>query len=246
MDHRPGANLIAGHRRRLTDPGAVPRMVVWDNQRALSCWRPGGPQLTDDPQRSPACWASSSHSPSPWIQRARANGFLETSFLPGRVFTSAANFNVYLADWLAKANRRTHHTVQAQPSDRLETDRSRILSLLSITPPRWKASMRLLRAHYVSLGTCNYSVRPFAIGRRIIVTCNGVEVTRHARSWTRHQTIPDPDQATASAAGRRRATTKQAPRTSPRSRSGRTTPTTASSASSTADSLPMKGQRDVE
>ncbi|MGC0407357.1 hypothetical protein [Streptomyces ambofaciens] len=28
----------------------------------------------------------------------RANGYLETSFLPGRVFTSPADFNIQLAD----------------------------------------------------------------------------------------------------------------------------------------------------
>ncbi|MDF9749201.1 hypothetical protein M2428_000631 [Arthrobacter sp. ES3-54] len=36
----------------------------------------------------------------------RANQFLETSFLPGRPFTSPADFNVQLAQWLSKANAR--------------------------------------------------------------------------------------------------------------------------------------------
>jgi len=36
----------------------------------------------------------------------RANGFLETSFLPGRVFASPADFNEQLADWLPRANSR--------------------------------------------------------------------------------------------------------------------------------------------
>jgi hypothetical protein len=36
----------------------------------------------------------------------RANGYLETSFLPGRAFTSAADFNAQLIDWLVTiANR---------------------------------------------------------------------------------------------------------------------------------------------
>lgn len=39
----------------------------------------------------------------------RANGYFETSFLPGRIFVSAADLNNQLLDWLTSiANRRTH------------------------------------------------------------------------------------------------------------------------------------------
>lgn len=34
----------------------------------------------------------------------RANGFLETSFLPGRLFASPADFNTQLGDWLVSAS----------------------------------------------------------------------------------------------------------------------------------------------
>ncbi|MGW9172954.1 Mu transposase domain-containing protein [Streptomyces decoyicus] len=40
---------------------------------------------------------------------------------------------------------------------------------------------------------------------QVLVTCDGVEVARHARSWARHQTITDPDHATAAAAARKTA-----------------------------------------
>jgi hypothetical protein len=73
-----------------------------------------------------------------------------------------------------------------------------MLALPPITPPGWwKASLRLP------------SVHPLAVGRRIevaadldqvLVTCDGVEVRRHTRSWARHQTITDPDHAAAAAA----------------------------------------------
>ncbi|MGJ5797284.1 hypothetical protein [Streptomyces griseorubiginosus] len=69
---------------------------------------------------------------------------LGTSFLPGRVFTSPADFNIQLADWLTRASRRIHRTLQARPADRLEADRSRMLVLPPIaTPGWWKASLRL-------------------------------------------------------------------------------------------------------
>ncbi|MFC0629397.1 hypothetical protein [Kribbella deserti] len=37
---------------------------------------------------------------------ALANGYLETSFLPGRCFTSTADFNAQLTGWLALTNLR--------------------------------------------------------------------------------------------------------------------------------------------
>ena len=36
----------------------------------------------------------------------RANGYLETSFLPGRSFASPEDFNARLSGWLPRANRR--------------------------------------------------------------------------------------------------------------------------------------------
>jgi hypothetical protein len=37
----------------------------------------------------------------------RTNGYLETSFLPGRRFASPADFNTQLGDWLPRANTHT-------------------------------------------------------------------------------------------------------------------------------------------
>ncbi|MEU0428731.1 hypothetical protein ABZ235_35085 [Streptomyces canus] len=64
-------------------------------------------------------------------------------------------------------------------------------------------------------------MHPLAVGRgievaakldQVLVTCDGVEVARHARSWARHQTITDPDHAAAAAAARKAAAgTKAAP-----------------------------------
>ncbi|SEE71558.1 Helix-turn-helix domain of resolvase [Streptomyces sp. 2231.1] len=48
LPSRAAADLIAGHWRLLTELGAVPRVLVWDNEGAVGSWRSGGPQLTDD------------------------------------------------------------------------------------------------------------------------------------------------------------------------------------------------------
>jgi IstB-like ATP binding protein len=52
----------------------------------------------------------------------RANGYLETSFLPGRVFVSPDDFNAQLNEWLVRANTRTVRSIGGRPVDLLEAD----------------------------------------------------------------------------------------------------------------------------
>ena len=42
----------------------------------------------------------------------RRNGSFETSFMPGRSFTSPADFNAQFGDWLARANGRVVRTIR--------------------------------------------------------------------------------------------------------------------------------------
>ena len=84
----------------------------------------------------------------------RRNGWLETSFMPGRTFTSPADFNAQFADWLVLANARVVRTIKAAPVDRLDADRAGMLAL----PPiplhlGWRNMIRLGRDYYVRLDT---------------------------------------------------------------------------------------------
>ncbi|WP_251053073.1 integrase core domain-containing protein [Streptomyces sp. ISL-63] len=54
----------------------------------------------------------------------RANGYLETSFLPGRAFSGPDDFNTQLTDWLNIANRRIHRALGTRPAERWEADRA--------------------------------------------------------------------------------------------------------------------------
>lgn len=54
----------------------------------------------------------------------RANGYLEGALLPGRRFTSPADFNDQLAVWLGKANTRLVRSAGARPVELLATDRA--------------------------------------------------------------------------------------------------------------------------
>ncbi|MGP4014232.1 IS21 family transposase [Streptomyces sp. 4N124] len=223
---KAAADLIAGHWQLLTGLGAVPRALVWDNEAAVGSWQGGRPQLTEDFAAFAGLLGIRVIQCRPGDPEAkglveRANGYLETSFLPGRVFASPSDFNIQLADWLAKANRRIHRTLQARPADRIEADKARMLTLPPVDPPGWwRTSLRLPRDHYVRIDTNDYSVHPLAIGRRIEVKadldqvlafCEGTEVARHARCWARHQSLTDPTHAAAAKAGRERARQRPVP-----------------------------------
>jgi hypothetical protein len=137
----------------------------------------------------------------------RANRYLETSFVPGRSFAGVEDFNQQLHQWLEVANRRQHRTLGCRPADRIAEDRAAMGPLPPVLPdPAWRWSTVLRRDHYVRAGTCDYSVHPELIGRRVevrveldwvVVSCAGAEVARHRRSLARHRTITDPAHARA-------------------------------------------------
>lgn len=132
----------------------------------------------------------------------RAHDYLERSFLPGRAFTSPADFNAQLVGWLATVNRRVRRALGCAPIDRITADRAAMLSLPPVAPAMgWRASTRLARDHYIRLDSHDYSVHPGVIGRRVEiiadlvgvrVLCEGKVVADHDRLWARHQTVSDP------------------------------------------------------
>ena len=80
---------------------------------------------------------------SRWLVE-RANGYLETSFLPGRRFASAADFNAQLAEWTALVNTRVRRAPGCAPADRIAADRHAMLALPPVAPETgWRASLRL-------------------------------------------------------------------------------------------------------
>ena len=132
----------------------------------------------------------------------RRNGWFETSFMPGRRFTSPADFNAQFTDWLTRANARVVRTIKAAPVNLLAADRAAMLAL----PPiplhlGWRNKIRLGRDYYVRLDTNDYSVDPTVIGRmvdvaadleRVRVRAEGRLVAEHARVWARGTTVTDP------------------------------------------------------
>jgi hypothetical protein len=91
--------------------GAVPRVLMWDGEAAVGRW-PGPAAAVDDCLSGvPGVLGAKVLICKPADPEAkggieRLHRFLETSFLPGRIFTSAGDFNAQLHGWLALANRR--------------------------------------------------------------------------------------------------------------------------------------------
>ena len=71
----------------------------------------------------------------------RANGYLETSFLPGRTFNSPADFNFQLQGWLAQANTRNRRALGCAPCDRIAADRAGMLDVAAGRSRDWMAVM---------------------------------------------------------------------------------------------------------
>ena len=215
---RTAADLFAGWWQLISGLGAVPRVLVWDGEGAIGRWRGGRVELTAACQAFRGTLGAKVVVCKPADPEAkglieRAHDYLERSFLPGRTFTSPADFNAQLGGWLALVNTRQRRALGCSPAERITADKQAMLGLPPVAPETgWRAWTRLARDHYVRLDSNDYSVHPAAIGRRIEVTadlarvrvlCDGQAVADHARVWAWHQSISDPVHVAAARALRR-------------------------------------------
>lgn len=200
---RQGGDILAGMWELIRQVGRVTRTLVWDRESAI-----GGTGRVSMPAAAFAGTLATKIALAPPRDPEfkgmveRNNGFLETSFLPGRSFTSPADFNGQIEAWLAKANARTVRSIHGRPVDLLETDRQAMVPLPPIAPVVGLAHrIRLGRDYYVRIDANDYSVDPKAIGRfvevaaspeTVTVTCDGQPVARHTRSWAKAQVVTDP------------------------------------------------------
>jgi transposase len=204
---RAAEDLFAGWWRLIQGLGRVPRLLVWDGEGAVGQRRRRQTVLTEQAHAFRGVLAAKLLICDPGDPEAkglveRANGYLETSFLPGRSFASPPDFNAQLGDWLALVNQRQRRVLGCAPADRIEADRAAMLPLPPVAPVTgWRRSLRLPRDHYIRLDSNDYSVHPAVVGRRVEVVadlervrvwCDGRLVADHGRCWARHQTLSDP------------------------------------------------------
>jgi transposase len=215
---RRAEDLFAGWWQLIAQLGAVPRVLVWDGEGAIGRWRGRRSELTADCQGFRGTLAARVIICRPRDPEAkglveRLHDYLERSFLPGRAFTSPADFNAQLQGFLVRANTRQHRALGCRPADRIEADKAAMIPLPPVAPVTgWRHWSRLPRDHYIRLDANDYSVHPSAIGRRIQVSadlarvrvsCDGTPAADHERAWARHQTITDPEHLAAARALRR-------------------------------------------
>jgi transposase len=101
---RRAEDLYAGWWQLIEALGAVPRVLVWDGEGAVGRWRGRRTELTGDCQGFRGTLAAKVIICRPADPEAkglveRLHDYLERSFLPGRVFTSPADFNAQLQLW---------------------------------------------------------------------------------------------------------------------------------------------------
>jgi transposase len=124
MPTRRAEDLYAGWWRLLQQLGAVPRVLVWDGEAAVGRWRPRQPELTTACQGFRGVLGVKVIICKPADPEAkggieRLHDYLERSFLPGRTFSSPADFNIQLQGWLQSANRRRKRSLGCAPADRI-------------------------------------------------------------------------------------------------------------------------------
>jgi transposase len=205
---RTAADVTAGMLQVLAQFGAVPRLWVWDQEGCIGQWHRGQQRLTDEFQAFRGSFGVAVKLCAPADPETkglveRANGYLETSFLPGRRFADIADFNAQLTGWLRRANQRIHATTKVRPAEAIFEDRGSMLTFPPVpreVSRRW--SLRLPRDHFVRVDTNDYSVNPRFVGRRVhvrvtldevTVTCDGTEIARHRRFCGTGETLLAPE-----------------------------------------------------
>ena len=201
-------DLLLGMWELIQQLGQVPRRLMWDNESGIG----RGKRHAEGVGAFAGTLATTLQRLKPYDPESkgiveRRNGFLETSFMPGREFSSPADFNTQLADWLTIANNRVVRTIKAKPVDLLAADRAAMLALPPVPPViGWVNRVRLGRDYYVRLDSNDYSVDPAVIGRFLDVTADlsrvevrhqGRLIGAHDRVWARGMTITDPSHVAA-------------------------------------------------
>ena len=133
-------DLLLGMWDLLQQLGRVPRRLIWDNESGIG----RGKRHAEGVGAFTGTLATTLQRLKPYDPESkgiveRRNGFFETSFMPGRDFTSPADFDAQFSDWLTKANNRIVRTIKTRPVDLLNADRAAMLPLPPVAPTSTRA-----------------------------------------------------------------------------------------------------------
>jgi transposase len=135
----------------------------------------------------------------------RLQGFMETSFEPGRSFANELDFQDQLDRWFSeRANVRLHRTLRERPIDRLERERESMRPLPEPGPDLdRRIVLRVPPQPYVHVDRNDYSLDPRLVSRRVEVRVSQREVVvvaldtgelacQHRRVFAAGQELTDP------------------------------------------------------
>jgi len=200
-------DVLWGMRRCVWRAGALPKRLVVDRE---GCLHAGGGRPTEefasfcgqlqvgwrilDPGDCQAKGVSE-----------RLQGFMESSFEPGRSFANELDFQDQLDRWFdERANVRLHRTLRERPVDRLERERNSMRPLPEPGPDLdRRLVIRVPPQPYVHVDRNDYSLDPRLVGRRIEVRVSQREIIavaldtgelacRHRRVFAAGQELTDP------------------------------------------------------
>ena len=203
-------DLLWGITRCLWQLGGLPRKLVWDREGALH----GGLGRPTEAYAqllgvlgvgSVFCRA---RDPQAKGVVERFQGYLETSFEPGRASVNEHHYQDELDRWIVEhANQRLHRALRARPAELLVAERCALRALPAQVPDLdRRLVVRVGHDPYLRFDTCDYSLDPRLVGRRVQVRISQTEISavaldsaeeacRHRRCHAKHRTITDPRHA---------------------------------------------------
>jgi transposase len=187
--------------------GALPGRLVVDRER---CLHAGGGRPTDEFASFCGQLSVGWRILDPRDCQAkgvveRLQGFMETSFEPGRSFCNELDFQDQLDRWFdERANVRLHRALRERPVDRLEREREALRPLPEPGPDLdRRIVLRVPPQPFVRVDRNDYSLDPRLVGRRVEVRVSQREVVAvaldtgelaasHRRVFAAGQEITDP------------------------------------------------------
>jgi transposase len=197
-------DLLFGIGRCLERLGGLPKTLVWDREGALHAGRgrPTEPFAAFCGQLRVGWHFLDAGDPEAKGVVERLQGFLETSFEPGRLFAGTFDFQEQLDRWFReRANVRFHRTLRCRPADRLPQELQAMRPLPEPMPDVDRRFVtRVAPDPYLRVDSNDYSLEPRLVGRRVearlsqrellaVALDTGELACRHARSFARYRTI---------------------------------------------------------
>ena len=200
-------DVLWGMRRCVWRTGALPGRLVVDRE---GCLHAGGGRPTEEFAGFCGQLSVGWRILDPGDCQAkgvgeRLQGFMETSFEPGRSFVNELDFQDQLDRWFdQRANVRLHRTLRERPVERLEREREHMRALPETGPDvDRRIVMRVPPQPYVHVDRNDYSLDPRLVGRRVDVRVSqreivavaldtGELVAKHRRVFAAGQELTDP------------------------------------------------------